>query len=94
MDVPLEMILYIWNILMQMYQAKVHVTLDTMLGKLKERLETRQLGWKWSRSTLYKLLTSKINFIYTDRKSHYEALHEDVTIAEQRTYQKSKSILK
>ena len=67
-----------------MYQAKEHVTLDTLLGKLKERVATRQSGWKWSRSTLYKFITSKMNFIHKDRKIHYEALHEDVTIAEQR----------
>jgi len=58
--------------------------LDTLLQKLKARIATRQTAWIWSRTTLYNFLTNKMNYTYSEKKSHYESIKEDVVIAEQR----------
>jgi len=84
MEVPESIIPHIRKVIMGMYQQKKHVTLDTLLLQLKNKLSTRQTKWKWSRTTLYKLLTSRMNYNYTEKKSHYESLKENVVIAEQR----------
>ena len=69
---------------MKMYEEKIPVTLDNLQAKLEERVMTRQSGWKWCRSTLYKFLTTKMGYSYTNQRSHYKNLREDVTIANQR----------
>ena len=50
---------------MAMYKAKRHVTFDTLYQKLKEKIATRQSGWKWCQTTLYNFLTIKMNYAYT-----------------------------
>ena len=63
---------------MQMYPQKYHVTLDTLLAKLKGRVATKQNKWKWARVTLHRFLTIKISYNYIDKRSHYNSFHEDV----------------
>ena len=44
MAVPEEIILQVCRVLMGMYKAKIHATLDTQMQKLKEKTATRQSG--------------------------------------------------
>jgi len=67
-----------------MYAEKKHVTLDTLLKRLEELRVTRMSGWKWSRSTLYRFLTDKMHYTYGKRRTYYQNLKEDVSIAAQR----------
>ena len=50
--VPEEQIPKVCKTVMAMYKAKMHVTLDTLYQKLKEKIATRQSGWKWCQTTL------------------------------------------
>ena len=68
---------------MGMYKNKKHVTLNTLLQPLKERVATRTLQWKWAKATLHRFLTNIMHYCYTDKKSHYESIRENVAIAEQ-----------
>ena len=84
MAVPEEMIPTMRKAIMGMYKEKLHVTLDTLLQKLKARIATRQSAWIWFKTSLYNFLTNKMNYTYSEKKSHYESIKEDVVIAEQR----------
>lgn len=67
-----------------MYATKERVTLDTLLKKLTEPVKTRSTIWVWSRSTLHRFLVEKMRYTYGDRRSHYQDLKEEVSIAAQR----------
>ena len=84
MEAGEEFILIVRKTIMKMYGEKIHLTLDSLLHKLKEKVSTRNSFWKWERTTLYRFMTSKIGYSYTKTRSYYEDLKEDVTIADQR----------
>ena len=79
-----ESISLVCETIFSLYREKVLVTLNSVLGKLQAKIQTRNSGWKWSRSTLYRMLTKKMNYTYSTKKSYYESLKEDVAIGEQR----------
>ena len=78
-----EFIPYVQKTSMGMYKDKKHVTLNTLLQQLKESVANRSLQQKWARATLHRFLTNKMHYCYTDKKSHYESIRENVAIAEQ-----------
>ena len=67
-----------------MYKKKEHVTIKTYQNKLNEKVNTSKNAWKWSQSTLYRFITTKLRYSYTMQKSYYEQLKDDVKIANQR----------
>ena len=69
MSVPRENIAVVRTTIFEMYKKKEHVTLDTLLKKLQDRIATRITAWKWGRTTLYRLLTTKMNFNYGMKKT-------------------------
>ena len=83
-DVPEKCIQVVRKPLIKMYKKKEHVTIETLYNKLSERVNTSKNGWKWSQSTLYRFITTKMGYSYTMQKSYYEQLKEDVEIANQR----------
>ncbi|KAF1333717.1 hypothetical protein FI667_g2536, partial [Globisporangium splendens] len=85
MNVPDEFIPIVRQVIMDMYTAKEHVTLNTLLAKLQDQsITTRSTTWKWSRATLHRFLTAKMRYSYGQRRSHYDNLKEDVFVAAQR----------
>ena len=62
MAVPEKMVLVVQATIMQMYKEKIHVTLDSLLLKLKSQVATRQSAWHWARATLHRFLTNKMSF--------------------------------
>ena len=84
MEVSEEFIPVIWKALMGMCTTKEHVTIDSLFNKLKERVNTRQTDWHWSRATLHRFITSKTDFCYGLQTSYYKQIKEDVEIAHQR----------
>lgn len=68
----------------QMYSDKKHVTLTTLMAELQSERVTSSSGWNWSRATLHRFMTSKMNFSYGQRPSYYQQLKENVSVAGQR----------
>ena len=58
MAVPDEFISYVRKTIMGMYKDKKHVTMKELLQKLKDRVATRILQWKWASATFYRFLTN------------------------------------
>lgn len=86
MTVPQRCIPQVRKTIMGMYKAQEHVTLDTILTKLQAKRGGRikHTKWKWSRTTLYNFLIKQMNYCYKSKKSYYDSVKEDLTIAEQR----------
>ena len=84
MTVPDEHIAVVWKTLMEMYHQKEHVTINSLFSKLNKRINTRNTGWTWGRTTLYRFLTTKMGYSYTTRKTYYKQLKENVANALQR----------
>jgi len=85
MEVPEAMIPVVRSVIMSLYRDKVHITLDLLLSKLKERRNAnKDLEWKWERTTLHKFLTTKMSYCYRKKESYHDRLKEKVVIADQR----------
>ncbi|TMW55725.1 hypothetical protein Poli38472_010607 [Pythium oligandrum] len=84
MEVPPSFAGDVRDAIFDMYAAKQHVTLDTLLKTLQDKRVTRTSGWKWSRSTLYRFLTDTMHYTYGKRRTYYQNLKENVSIAAQR----------
>lgn len=85
MVVPEYFVPVIRQTITQMYADKNHVTLTTLLAELQAERVTRSSGWKWSRATLHRFLTTKMSFSYGQRPSYYQQLKENASVAAQRT---------
>lgn len=84
MEVPLSFAGVVRSAINAIQANKQRVTVDVILRHLELRPNTRSSGWKWSRTTLYRFLTDKMNYTYGKRRSYYDELRENVTIAAQR----------
>lgn len=82
MDVPLACLPVVREAVLDMYVAKKHVTLDTLLLKLiSDQLPCRRT---WSRATLHRFLTNEMGFKHGERRTYYQNLKEDVAVAAHR----------
>ena len=57
-------IVLVHNTIFNMYKEKENVTLDSLLAKL---FETRNFCWRWSRTTLWRLLTNEMDYSYGEK---------------------------
>lgn len=85
-DVPDEFIPIVRGIVVAMYTAKEHVTLDSVLAKLHGKTDNNSLCNMEVESLDSPpfFLTSKISYSYGKRRTHDDNLKEDVSIAAQR----------
>jgi len=67
-----------------MYASRQRVTLDTLLKRLTSATTNDGMQWSWSRATLHRFLVNKMHYSYGDRRSHYDDMKENVTLANQR----------
>jgi hypothetical protein len=68
-----------------MYAAKKYVTLTTLLTELQSERVTRSTGWKWSRATLHRFLTTRMRHTYGRQSTYYQQLKENASVAAQRS---------
>ena len=62
MAVPEKMVPVVQATIMEMHAENIHVTLDSLLLKLKSQVATRQSAWHWARATLHRFLTNKMMY--------------------------------
>lgn len=85
MVVPEYFIPVIRQTITQMYVDNKHVTVTTLLAELTTARVTRSSGWKWSRATLHRFLTTKMRYTHGSRSTYYEQLKENASVAAQRS---------
>lgn len=84
MEVPAEMAGLVRRVVSQMVaQEKAMPSLEGVFSRLKEMPCTRNGGWKWGQTTLYRFML-RIGFSFGTGKSHYDHVKESLEIQEQR----------